>query len=117
VMSSGAPNWTSSLCSKRVWSEDDAAERRVYMRRSPLSSAREPGSLGAVSLGVPEGDKKSRAVLALGLLAYTVFDYAARESMRGRPEAKVAVPLGRPRKARALTGAERQRRWREKSKP
>lgn len=89
-----------------------AAERRVYLNVGKLKAAREPGSYGHVSLGIPGGDKKKRAILALGLLAYTVFDYAARESMRGRPESKQAFPLGRPRKVLVLDGAERQRRWR-----
>ena len=56
---------------------------------------------------------QERAILALGILAYSVLDYAARESMRGRPEARMSPPRGRPRKVRALSGAERQRRWRE----
>jgi hypothetical protein len=94
-----------------------AAGRRVHLRRSKsLDIFREPGSLGLVSVGVPGGSKKDRAVLALGLLAYVVFDYAARESMSGRPEARFALPVGRPRKARPLSGAERQRRWRGKSR-
>ena len=90
-----------------------AAERVVYITRSDeLRAAREPGPLGFVSVGIPEGSKKDRAVLALGILAYAAFDYAARESMRGCPEARMSLPAGRPRKARPLTGADRQRIWR-----
>jgi hypothetical protein len=93
-----------------------AAERRIYLRfTSEIEVAREPGPFGCVSVGVPDkGDGKEQATLALGILAYVVFDYAARESMRARPEARMKLPLGRPRKARPLSGAERQRRWRER---
>jgi hypothetical protein len=94
-----------------------AAERRIYFRfTSEIEIAREPGPFGSVSVGIPDkGDGKEQATLALGILAYAVFDYAARESMRGRPEARLKLPLGRPRKVRALSGAERQRRWRAAS--
>jgi len=112
----GAETTVSALC-------DDAgiecrvtgpsAERCVFLRRAAVPEAsREPGSLGCVSIGLPESDKKASAILALGILAYGVFDYAARESLCGRPESRLALPLGRPRKAKSLTGAERQRRWR-----
>ena len=90
-----------------------SACRRVYLREGEVSVAREPGQLGSVAICVPEKSEKDRAILALGILAYAVFDYAARESMRGRPEAACSLPVGRPRKARPLSGAERQRRWRE----
>lgn len=95
-----------------------AALRKIYLRESrTLDVCREPGSLGAVSVGVPAGRKMDRAALALGLLAYVVFDYAARESMRGRPESRLSPPLGRPRVARPLSGAERQGRWRARRAP
>ena len=89
-----------------------AVERRVHLRLGSLGVAREPGPYGDVSIDLPPGEKRRRAILALGILAYAVFDYAARESMRGRPEARMAFPPGRPRKAHPLSGAERQRRWR-----
>jgi hypothetical protein len=90
-----------------------AAGRRVYLHMADkLEASREPGPSGRVSVGLPGGSKKDRAILALGVLAYAVFDYAARESMRGRPESRLSLPLGRPRKAHPLSGAERQRRWR-----
>ena len=92
-----------------------SAGRVVYIRRaSKFEIFREPGSLGVVSMGVPKDDVRERAVLVLGALAYAVFDYAARESMRGRPESKPCLPVGRPRQALVLSGAERQRRWRER---
>lgn len=93
-----------------------AVGRRIYLYRSgEIDVAREPGSFGAVAVGLPEGNDRDCAVLALGLLAYSVFDYVARESMRGRPEARFSLSVGRPRKARPLSGAERQRRWRERA--
>lgn len=95
-----------------------STERKIYLHADNLDVIREPGATGSVAIGLPEklwnaSDKKPRAVLALGILAYTVFDYVARESMRGRPEAQMALPAGRPRKAHPLSGAERQQRWRE----
>jgi hypothetical protein len=93
-----------------------AADRVIYLSQtSRLRASREPGPFGPVAVGVAGGNERRRAVLALGVLAYAVFDYAARESMRGRPEARFALPVGRPRKARPLSGAERQRRWRSRS--
>jgi hypothetical protein len=92
-----------------------AAERRIHLRSAvQLEASREPGSFGSVSIGMPETRRKERAILGLGILAYAVFDYVARESMRGRSESEFSAPLGRPRKARILSGAERQRRWRDR---
>jgi hypothetical protein len=90
-----------------------SAERKIYLRSDLLSISREPGPSGSVAIGIPDGDRRERAILALGVLAYAVFDYAARESMRGRPEARMSLPPGRPRKAHPLSGAERMRRWRD----
>jgi hypothetical protein len=99
-----------------------ATEREIYFHEGKLDVCREPGFAGAVAIGLPEKllrspDPKPRAILALGILAYAVFDYVARESMRGRPEGNMALPAGRPRKARSLTGAERQARWRQVHRP
>jgi hypothetical protein len=88
-------------------------KRKVYVRQaSELVVEREPGAMGTVSMGLNRSGKKDQAVLALGILAYVVFDYVARESVRGLPEMKTSPPVGRPRKTRILSGAERQRRWR-----
>lgn len=98
-----------------------STKRRVYLRFAreltthDINIYREPGVLGAVTIEtVPWRSDQEQAVQALGALAYAVFDYAARESLRGRPEAKNQKPVGRPKKQRPLTGAERQRRWRER---
>ena len=91
-----------------------SALRQIHLRYADeFEIAREPGSMGRVAIGVPHDDQAS-AVLALGALAYAVFDYTARESMRGRPERKTASVRGRPRKAHPLSGAERTKKWRAK---
>lgn len=90
-----------------------AIDRKVYLNTGDnMKIFREPGSYGAVSLVLPRKSQVETAELALGILAYAVFDYAARESMRGQPASRSSRPLGRPKKARPLSGAERQRRWR-----
>ena len=93
-----------------------STERRVCLQDGDqLEIARQPGPMGVVTITLPSLDIKTRSGLALGVLAHAVFDYVARESMKGRPEVKSPLPLGRPRKAHPLTGAERQRRWRQRS--
>jgi hypothetical protein len=93
------------------------ASRRVYLRDANLLAvSREPGYSGRVSIDLPGTDPRERAVLALGVLAYAVFDYAARESVRGWPEMKIAPPRGRPWIPRPKTNAERQRDWRSRKK-
>jgi hypothetical protein len=89
-----------------------SARRKIHLLVGQPAVSREPGSSGSVSIRIPDGDERERAILALGILAYAVFDYAARESMRGRPEARMSLPPGRPRKPHPLSGAERMRRWR-----
>ena len=96
-----------------------SASRVVYLRSSPhLEVHQEPGNSGAVSVGLPgelpRNDPRKAATRVLAVLAYVVFDYAARESVRGWPEMLVSLPRGRPRSPRPMTGAERQRRWRRK---
>ena len=92
-----------------------STERKVcLMVGDQIEITREPGPMGMVSLTLPPSNDKTRAVLALGVLAYAVFDYVARESMKGHPLAKSALPHGRPRKVHPLSGAERQRRWRQR---
>ena len=96
-----------------------AADRTVFVHAVQNSSnehiEREPGAYGPVFIKVSGKTSCRRALKALGFLAYVVFDYAARESLRGLPEARSALPVGRPRKAHPLSGAERQRRFRGKA--
>jgi hypothetical protein len=88
---------------------------RIALARE-LCSVRLPGQLSPVWLGIPRGAPRRRALLALGVLAYGVFDYAARETLRGLPESRASAGPGRPRKTRPLTVAERQSRHREREK-
>jgi hypothetical protein len=116
----GTPATVESLCRQagiecRV--TGPTASRRVYLRDADLLAvSREPGYSGKVSIDLPETDPRRRAVLALGVLAYAVFDYAARESVRGWSEMRTASPRGRPRTPRPQTNAERQRAWRARQK-
>jgi len=116
---SGKKHTVASLCREaglecRV--TGPAASRRVYTELADHPYIeREPGPYGSVAVGVHGKTGSAQALLALGFLAYEVFDYAARESLRGKEEAGLVMPPGRPRKARPLSVAERQRRWRERA--
>jgi hypothetical protein len=94
-----------------------SARRRLRLGdAAPMKAIRLPGALGPVWLGISKKEKPARrALLALGLLAFSVFDYGARECLRGLDEANASPGRGRPRKLRPLTLAERQRRWRQKN--
>jgi hypothetical protein len=79
----------------------------------------EPGG-GTVRVVVPAAYRRSaraRARYALGVLAYVLFDLVSRESIRGKDWAAIRTPVGRPRAARALSSAERQRRFRLRRRP
>jgi hypothetical protein len=94
-----------------------AAHRRVKVYwSSSLTIMREPGPMSAVAIGIPHHTKKPN-VLVLGVLAYAIHDYATRESVRGWSEMSCGGLRGRPRSTRPLTGAERQRRWRNRHRP
>ncbi len=89
------------------------AQRRVRLcEAATLRALRKPGPLADVWLSVPRGHRKKQALLALGLLAYGVFDYGARESLRGLQEAHPTPGPGRPASGKALSPVERQRRHR-----
>jgi len=89
------------------------AERTIFMASSQrMQIVRRPGALSDIWLGVPPGTTKRRSLLALGMLAYGIFDYGARETLRGLPESRATLGAGRPRSPRALTNVERQRRYR-----
>lgn len=79
-------------------------------------SPRSPGGGGAVKISVPSKYGTSTinmARYALGALAYAVHDPVARQSIKGQSWACIDCS-GRPRKARALTSAERQARHRRR---
>ena len=74
----------------------------------------EPGDWGRVRIEIPKGDPQKQALLALAVLAYGMHDLVAKQSLLGNKLISVAPPRGRPRKARPLSGSERQRRFRER---
>lgn len=91
------------------------ADRPLRLSEAPdLRAVRGPGPLAEVWLGVPPGALRARALKALGLLAYGAFDYGARETLRGLPIARPSPGPGRPILGKALSPAERQRRYRER---
>lgn len=93
------------------------ARRPVRLAVSKLLRAvRLPGPFGEVWLGVPRGARRRVALVALGMLAYGVFDYTARESLRGVAAGRPGPGRGRPRTGRALSNAERQRRYRSRNR-
>ncbi len=91
------------------------AQRPLRLARSGhLRALCTPGPLSEVWLAVPAGNARSRALLALGLLAYGVFDYGARESLRGLDVSRPSPGPGRPSTGTALSSTERQRRYRQR---
>jgi len=92
-----------------------SARRQLHVADAPLLRAvRSPGPLGPVWVGVPYKDVRKRALHVLGMLAYGVFDYAARECLRGLEVARPSPGRGRPRTGRALSAAERKRLSRQR---
>lgn len=87
-------------------------EREVSLRKGrALTIRKEPGDYGKTEIIAPfSKDKKSKAELALYILAYGLNDLLARESIRGR--FRITPPVGRPKTAKPLSNAERQRRFR-----
>ena len=74
----------------------------------------EPGDWGTVEVTTPDNARtaRDRARLALGALAYSLFDGVARASIAGRKWSRAALPPGRrPGPARAKSSAERQREY------
>jgi hypothetical protein len=87
------------------------ARRKIAVARSPvLRCVRMPGTMGDVWIGLPPSSAKAKAESALCVLAYAVFDYAARETVRGI--VRTTVGRGRPRRGLPATAAERKRRSR-----
>ena len=92
------------------------AARPLFVGASEkMRAVKMPGHLRGVWLGLPDKKPKRRALLALGLLAYAVFDHGARESLRGLEVARATAGPGRPRRRAPLSAAERQRRRRAKT--
>lgn len=91
-----------------------ASRPLLVAQASAMRAVRGPGPLSEVWLGIPAGKPARRSLVALGLLAFGVFDYGARECLRGLDVAKASAGPGRPRTGRAMSAAEKQRRYRER---
>ena len=79
--------------------------------------ASEPGDWGVVEVTVPASVQlqQERARLALGALAYSLFDGVARASVAGHEWSRAALPRGRrPGAARPKSNAERQQIFRQR---
>lgn len=86
----------------------------VYSEKMNLIA--EPGDWGKVRLELRERDSLKQARMALLVMAYGMQDLVAKESIRGAEWAKLSAPSGRPKKMRALSTKERQRKFRESIK-
>ena len=65
------------------------------------------------SLGMPVSrTEREQARYALAVLAFSLHDLVAKESIKGQPWLQVSPPKGRPRTGKALTTRERQIRYR-----
>ena len=79
----------------------------------------EPGDWGAVEITLPEPvqSEQEQVRLALGALAYSLFDGVARASVAGHEWSRAALPRGRrPGAVRPKSNAERQRALRQRAK-
>jgi hypothetical protein len=77
-----------------------------------LTIVAEPGDGAPVRIGIPPGERRQRARLALAAMAYGVHDLVAKESIKGQPWTRIALPRGRIPTGTALSARERQRRFR-----
>jgi hypothetical protein len=77
-----------------------------------LEMVAEPGDGAPVQIAVPPGNGRQRARLALAAMAYGLHDLVARQSIRGEPWTRIALPRGRIPSGTALSARERQRRFR-----
>lgn len=74
----------------------------------------EPGDWGAVRIAIARTTRADEARVALIILAYSLQDLVAKQSIKGIAWGKVPLPRGRKRTGKALTNAERQRLFRAK---
>lgn len=72
----------------------------------------EPGDWGNVQIVVKIKSKVEGYRFALAIMAYSIQDLVAKESIKGTPWSRIAIPRGRPKTGQALTTKERQRRFR-----
>ena len=91
------------------------ADRLVeIVRGKDIKIVAEPGDWGKIRIEMQNDQRMQQARLALAVLAYGMHDLVAKQSISGHDWANLAPPRGRPKKARALSVSERQRRFREK---
>ncbi|MHB8257907.1 MAG: hypothetical protein ACYDHY_05415 [Acidiferrobacterales bacterium] len=81
-----------------------------------LKVVAEPGDWGAVQISMKPDTRVREARLALAVLAFSLHDLVARQSIAGQPWTAVSAPRGRPASGTALSNAARQRRYRERSR-
>lgn len=89
--------------------------RRVEIKHGPrVLIEAEPGDWGTVRITMPKTNKIEEARVALTILAYSLHDLVAKQSIKGQLFSKVPNPRGRKRTGKALSNAERQRLHRER---
>ena len=77
-----------------------------------------PGGWGLVRITLPfdRVNQQPAARLALAAMAFAVMDPVCRQSIANEVWARPSAPRGRPKSSAAMSNAERQRRFREKSR-
>lgn len=91
-------------------------ERPISIVRGQEGIVKEPGDWGAVHIGIPIGMSELEASrYASMVMAYSVMDVVARESIRGADWSKPKIPRGRPFSGTATSNAERQRLHRRRN--
>lgn len=91
------------------------ANRQIAIQYGKECTIRsEPGDWGKVKVTLPAKTKRKQAQIALCILAYGLHDLVAKESIKGLSWSRICPPSGRPRKKRALTNKECQKKYREK---
>lgn len=90
-------------------------ERKVDIKYGNLLRIEvEPGDWGAVRIVMKKSTKLAEARLALLVLAYSLHDLVAKQSIIGAPWARVPIPSGRIKTGMALSNSQRQKIFREK---
>ena len=105
------------LIENNLKTENDLNTNNLNKKTTLPLIEKESGDWGEVRITLLSKQFKSQTKIyqmALGIMAYSVFDLVARESIRGLPWAKVSAPKGKPRARSPLSSKERQRRFRAK---
>jgi hypothetical protein len=92
-------------------------ERQILLAVGDDEVLREPGEWGLVRIGIKErSTERDAARYALLVLAYSLMDIVARESIRGECWTKPSSPRGRPRTGTARSNAQRQQTLRSRQR-